>query len=180
MNDVDEFLEHFGVKGMQWGVRKDGPAGVSRKINRDASKDAREFARAKQFYGEGAGTRRKLIKAKVEQKSKTSASYKSAFDHHLSRQDMSKHSDKAVAERKSKDRRTKTKQRAGYLARRVTGEFGTQAAFTAAVVGGVAYLNSPNGRAKMSTTMDRATKLVNDRRNSATTDFLTDYLNRNS
>ena len=84
---------------MKWGVRRDNPSGVSRKTNREARKDAQEFARAKMFYGEGAGTRRKLIKAKVEGKSKKDPNYKKAFDQHLSNQDMSKHAEKARGER---------------------------------------------------------------------------------
>lgn len=38
----DDYLEHFGVKGMKWGVR------------REARKDAKESARAKMYYGEAA------------------------------------------------------------------------------------------------------------------------------
>lgn len=96
-------LMHFGVKGMKWGVRHDGPAGVSSSTNRVAKKDAKEFARAKAFYGEGAGTRRKLIKQTVEGKKARSTDYAKAFDHHLAKQDSSKHVDKARSERKRKD-----------------------------------------------------------------------------
>lgn len=84
------YLQHYGVKGMKWGVR------------RQAKKDAKEFARAKMFYGEGAGTRRKLIKATVTQRSKD-PEYKKAFDEALVKQDMSKHASKAKQERKVKD-----------------------------------------------------------------------------
>lgn len=96
-------LAHFGVKGMHWGVRHDGPAGVSSKTNRDAKKDAKEFARAKAFYGEGAGTRRKLIRQTVEGKKKRDANYAKAFDHHLAKQDTAKAVDKARSERHRKD-----------------------------------------------------------------------------
>lgn len=106
MSDAE--LTHYGVKGMKWGVRNDAPEGVSSKTARDARKDAQEFARAKAFYGEGAGTRRKLIKQTVEGKSKRSADYKKAFDHYLDRQDTSKHVDKARSERKRKDAVNKT------------------------------------------------------------------------
>lgn len=98
-----EFLAHYGIKGMKWGVRRDGPEGVSRRTNRDARKDAKEFARAKAFYGEGAGTRRKLIKQTVDGKTARDPNYKKAFDHHLAKQDSSKHVDKARSERKRKD-----------------------------------------------------------------------------
>ena len=107
-DDVDDFLAHYGVPGMKWGVRKDRPGGVSRRTNREASKDAKEFARAKMFYGEGAGTRRKLIKNTVEAKSKKDPTYKKAFDTHLNNQDMSTHASKARSERKRKNFRSGT------------------------------------------------------------------------
>lgn len=102
-DDVDDFLMHFGVKGMKWGVRKDSIPGVSSRTSREARKDATEFAKAKMFFGEGAGTRRKLIKAKVESKSAKDPSYKKAFDHHLGNQDLGKRASQARGERKRKD-----------------------------------------------------------------------------
>lgn len=147
--EVEEFLEHYGVKGMQWGKRKADPSGASRKVSRDAAKDAKEYARAKMFYGEGAGNRRKLINAKVAEKSKRVEGYKKAFDYHSANQDLSKHSDKAVKERKSTDRRTRNKQRVGAIARRATGEMGTQAAFVALIAGGAAFARSPKGKELM-------------------------------
>lgn len=83
-------LYHYGVKGMKWGVR------------RQARKDAKEYARAKMFYGEGAGTRRKLISNTVKQRSKD-PEYKKEFDKALANQDMAKHATKAKRERKRKD-----------------------------------------------------------------------------
>lgn len=111
----DNYLAHYGIKGMKWGVRRkpgpDGtvgsrtkrPEGVSRKVNREAKKDAKESARAKMFYGEGAGNRRKLIKNQVESKSKRDPNYKKAFDLHSQNQNMDKHVSKAKSERKRKD-----------------------------------------------------------------------------
>jgi hypothetical protein len=140
-----EELLHFGVKGMRWGVRRS-------RTERAAAKDAKEFARAKMFYGEGAGTRRKLIREKVNSRKKADSAYAKAFDEAFANQDLGKHGDKARRERSRKDTTTKTKQRAGYLARMVTGEMGTQAAFTAVAVAGVAFLASPKGRDLANTT----------------------------
>lgn len=102
----EEALVHFGVKGMKWGHRKaddDGPEGVPAKTNKAAKADAEEFTRAKLFYGEGAGTRRKLIKAKVEAKSKADKLYKKAFDHHVAKTDLAKRAEQATKERKRTD-----------------------------------------------------------------------------
>jgi hypothetical protein len=150
---VEDFLEHHGVKGMKWGQRKDRAPGVTKQVDKHARRDAQEFARAKSFYGEGAGTRRKLIKQTVDHKSANVPGYKKAFDHHLSRQDMSKHADKAVSERTRTDRNTKNKQRVTAVARRITGEHGTQAALVALVAAGAAFLRSPKGRQIMNKPM---------------------------
>lgn len=183
MDPTEEFLEHFGVKGMQWGVRKDRTTGVSRKVDKDARKDAEEFARAKSFFGEGAGTRRKLIKQTVDAKSKRNPDYAKAFEQHLGRQDQSKHASKAVSERKSIDRKVKNKQRAGFLARKFTGEQGTQAALTAATLAGAAFLASPKGRQFMRRSYRKAGDAVfnvaNNRKQAAGAAFLADYLARN-
>lgn len=113
-------LIHYGVKGMKWGQRKvDGPEGVPPKINKAARADAEEHTRAKLFYGEGAGTRRKLIKAKVEEKSKNPL-YKKAFDHHVDKTDLNKRAEQAQKERKSTDRKKSVKKTAkgvGHIAK---------------------------------------------------------------
>lgn len=83
-------LCHYGVPGMKWGVRH------------QAKRDAKEYSRAKMYYGKGAGTRRKLINATVNQRSKD-PNYKKAFDTALQKQDMSKHATKAKRERRIKD-----------------------------------------------------------------------------
>lgn len=93
----DEFA-HYGVKGMRWGVHRSRPEGVSRSTNRAAKKDAKEFTRAKMYYGEGAGNRRKLIKAKVTERSKD-PSYKKAFDHHVANTNWEKRSKEARSKR---------------------------------------------------------------------------------
>lgn len=106
-------LEHYGVKGMKWGVRRDQatldraagrrPAGVSRRTNRKARKDAKEYTQAKMFYGDGAGNRRKLIKNKVESNSKKDSNYKKAFDFHVEKTDMGKRVSQATRKRKVED-----------------------------------------------------------------------------
>lgn len=97
----EEFLAHYGVPGMKWGQRKNALPGVSAKTNRTAAKDAKEAARAKVYYGEGAGVRRRLINNTVKSRS-VDKSYKKAFDHHMSNQKM----DKRAAEARSKRKRT--------------------------------------------------------------------------
>ena len=95
------FLEHYGVKGMKWGKRS-RPDGVSRRVDRAAAKDAKEFTKAKMYYGEGAGNRRKLIKNTVESKSKD-ANYKKAFDRHVEGTDMGRRVSQAQGQRKRTD-----------------------------------------------------------------------------
>lgn len=133
---LDELM-HFGVLGMRWGHRK--TEGVSSKTNREAANDAKEFARAKLFYGEGAGTRRKLIKAKVEGKSKKDPAYKKAFEQHLADQDMSKHAEKARGERKRKDVTNTTTKTARGVTHILKGNPQYASAAAALLVGGAVY-----------------------------------------
>jgi len=158
---VNAFLEHHGVKGMKWGIRNDRVSGTNKHVEKHAKKDAAEYARAKAFFGEGAGTRRKLIKQTVESKSKNMPGYKEAFDRHLSTQDQAQHVTKAKRERKRKDTVDTNKKRISAVARRITNEPGTQAAFVALILGGAAYLHSDKGKAKMKASI-RAAKHVPD------------------
>lgn len=86
-------LYHYGVKGMKWGVRR---------TQHIAKKDAKKYARAKMYYGEGAGNRRKLIKARVNERSKDPV-YKKAFDDAYSKQNMERHASAAKIERRTRD-----------------------------------------------------------------------------
>lgn len=129
--DESAYLAHFGVKGMKWGQRK-AAGGISPRTNREARKDAEEFTRAKLFYGEGAGTRRKLIKAKVEAKSKRDPNYKKAFDAHVSGTDLSKRAEQAKGQRRRKDAVAKTKKTTRGIKNTLTGN--SQYASTAAIV----------------------------------------------
>lgn len=134
-----DIIEHYGVKGMRWGVTRAESTGIPRKTNRTASKDAKEFARAKQFYGEGAGTRRKLIKAKVEGRSAKDPNYKKAFDKHLATQDSAKHATKAKGERRRKDVSNSTRRGVRGASHILRGNSQYASAATAIVVGGALY-----------------------------------------
>lgn len=138
---MDGELIHYGVKGMRWGVRHDGPAGVSRKTSNAAKKDAKEFARAKMFYGEGAGTRRKLIKATVNAKSQKDPAYRQAFDHHLAKQDMSKHAEKARGERKRKNAKKSVGRGIRGTRHILNGNSQYASAATAIAIGGALYVH---------------------------------------
>lgn len=97
---LNDILFHSGVKGMKWGVRNEHS--TSRKTERQAKKDAAEYTKAKMFYGEGAGTRRKLINNTVEARSKN-PEYKKAFDSHVANTDFSKRAAQAKSERRRKN-----------------------------------------------------------------------------
>lgn len=155
-----DYLEHYGVPGMKWGRSRARVEGVSRSTNRTAYKDAKEAARAKMFYGKGAGTRRKLINATVAARSKKDPNYAKAFDQHFKDQDLSTHASKAIRERKVKDSKEKNKQRASALARRLTGEMGTQAAIVALAAGGYAFYKSPKGQQVLNKTISSVSKAV--------------------
>lgn len=136
----EEALAHFGVLGMKWGVRRDHDSGgIPRSVDRDARKDAQEFARAKMFYGEGAGTRRKLIKATVEGKSRKDPNYKKAFDKHLADQDMDRHAAKAKGERKRKNVAQSTAKTARGIRHVLNGNSKYASLAAAMLVGGVVY-----------------------------------------
>lgn len=117
------YLIHYGIKGQKHGYRRfqnedgtlteegkrrygyydkaDGTKDYKR-LQKDASNDAKEFARAKAYYGEGAGIRRKQIKNKISERMKD-ADYKAEFERLLKEQDMSAHQKAANRERKVQD-----------------------------------------------------------------------------
>lgn len=125
---VDEFIAHHGVKGMHWGVHH-------------AKADAHEFVKAKLSYGEGAGTRRKLIKAKVEARSKKSPEYKKAFDEHVTK--FSTKSDRlakqATINRNIKATRKSTVKTVKGVHRSLTGGFGSVSLASATIAGAYVY-----------------------------------------
>ena len=129
------YLIHYGIKGQKKGQRRfqnedgslteegkrrygyydreDGTKDYKR-IERDARRDAKEYARAKAYYGEGAGIRRKQIKNMTSERMKDK-DYKKAFESFLQNQDMRSHQKAANRERKFQD----TKNYAGKTARGV-------------------------------------------------------------
>jgi hypothetical protein len=72
-------------------------------VQKEAARDAREYARATVFYGEGAGNRRKLIRTEVAAKIERSPDYKVAFDRALASQHMDRHVALARRERHRRD-----------------------------------------------------------------------------
>ena len=155
----EDFLAHYGKMGMRWGHHSSGIAGVSSKTNREAKKDAEEFTRAKLFFGEGAGTRRKLIKAKVESKSKADPSYKKAFDQHVEGTDLGKRASQAKGERKRKDVVASTKKTARGVHHTINGNPQYASAASALLVGGAMYAHK-TGVDKV--VLDSAKKLLKD------------------
>lgn len=69
-------------------------------IKREAVKDADEFARAKMFFGEGAGVRRRLIQQTVQFKMANIPGYDEAFQRELAKQDFAKISRSVRRERR--------------------------------------------------------------------------------
>ena len=135
---MENTLAHHGIKGQKWGVRrfqnKDGTlTELGRKrLAKEASQDAKEYARAKMYYGKGAGNRRKLIKASVEQKMKDK-NYKDAFDKALADQDMAKRASEARVKRKVEDTKDSTAKTARGLVNAATGNIGRASAASAAI-----------------------------------------------
>lgn len=125
-------LAHYGIRGQKHGVRrfqnedgtlteegkirygyydrKDGTKDYKR-LQKDAARDAKEFARAKAYYGEGAGIRRKQIKNLISERMKD-ADYKKEFERLLGTQNMSAHQKAANRERKFEDTKHSVKRTA--------------------------------------------------------------------
>ena len=72
-----------------------------------AAKDAARWAYAEMFFGDGAGTRRRLLVAEIDDKVMKIPGYAEAFDKNYAKQDFAKHAAKATKERKLLDRKAK-------------------------------------------------------------------------
>ena len=76
------------------------------KFEKMVQKDAERWAAAEMFYGEGAGTRRKLINAEILTKTQDPA-YEIALHEACRKLDMTKFAEAAIKERKAIDRASK-------------------------------------------------------------------------
>lgn len=108
---------------------------------REARRDAREYARAQMYYGDGAGIRRKLIVAAVESKSHRDPAYSREFQSELKRQDMAEHALKARRERRRKDASESVKKNTKNL---LTGKY-ENLQVGVLIVAGVAYIAHQTG-----------------------------------
>ena len=75
---------------------------TSRSVQKQAAKDAHEYAAAYMAYGEGAGNRRKLIEGTVGYKAEFVPGYREAFEREHSAQNMEQHAKKAKSSHRTK------------------------------------------------------------------------------
>jgi hypothetical protein len=78
-------------------------------VKKMAEKDAERWAAAEMFYGEGAGTRRKLLNAEILTKSQDTL-YAKTLHEAYEKLDMNKFAEMAIKERKALDRAAKASQ----------------------------------------------------------------------
>lgn len=89
----------------------------NKKINKMAMEDARQWAYAEMFFGEGAGTRRKLLAASIQTKITQIPGYKEVFNAAYEKQDFSALAIRAAKERRRIDGSHFIKRNLGALAR---------------------------------------------------------------
>jgi len=125
--EVDDVLIHYGIPGMRWGHRN-----PQRKIEKTARKDAQRHIDAKMAYGKGAGTRRKLLKAELDQKMKD-PNYKKSFEDALNMVDRSKSIGRAKRWRAKEDTKDQAVRSTKIAAKALTGT-------TSVAAAGILYL----------------------------------------
>lgn len=112
------YLAHHGILGMHWGIRRyqPYPSGYTgdgkftgreerkaiKKTQKMAIKDAKRYAEAKMYYGEGAGIRRRHLQAELAKKKKDPV-YKEAFNEAVEKANYAEAAKKAKTERKARD-----------------------------------------------------------------------------
>ncbi len=97
---MENSLKHVGVLGMKWGHRKSGEYNNIRESTISlAKKDAKRHVDAKMFYGDTAGTRRKLLKAELDKKKKTIPDYEKVFNSEINKVDTAKSAKSAKTKR---------------------------------------------------------------------------------
>lgn len=163
-----DFLVHYGVGHDQgghsgrypWGSGDKPKQGLKQRIQRRrttriARKDAKRYVDAKMFYGEGAGNRRKLLKAELNKKM-VDPDYKEAFDRAVEEADYAKSAQKAKRERRARDAAK------GILGNRALLTVGTMALSSATIY----YINNKSTvDAHVKTMADRVVRDVNDYKN---------------
>lgn len=75
---------------------------TNRNVQKQAAKDAHEYAAAYMGYGEGAGTRRKHIEGTVGYKAEFVPGYREAFEAEHAKQNMEKHAKTAKSGHRAK------------------------------------------------------------------------------
>jgi hypothetical protein len=156
LDDVEEFLEHYGVKGMKWGEHR---------ARHQARSDAVEFTKAKLAYGQGAGNRRKLIGAKVAARS-SNPHYKKAFEEHLANQNLAKRARQAKTSHNVRATGRTTAKTARGVHRSLTGGFGS-VTLSAAAIAGAIVLGRKYGADKVF--IEKANQFARDRGSQAAT-----------
>ena len=97
MDYLTNELYHHGILGQKWGVRRyqnadgtltaEGKLRYKQEVQKMAQKDAQRWSDARVAYGEGAGTRRKLIDKEINQKKKDKT-YAKAYEEAQKHVDM--------------------------------------------------------------------------------------------